>query len=349
MSGWTTPADLRATIERLWLRGALPSAVAAAAIGKGETGLGETRRGETRRGETQLTFPMRMPLKRPRASDLGAQYEDVKQWVRTLEAAAAEGNFDLEWEATNNRAIGHNRVPVAAAIASADAAVRVIGRSDEAVTLSEAAADTVARFPTLTSWVVTRAPQLLQHVADWPEILSALDWFVANPRSGRYLRQIEVAGLHTKFFETKRALFAELLDIVLPVDAIDASATGVAAFERRYGLIAKPTMIRWRTLDDRLAPSGLTRSVSAPRRVRPPGSCGRAHLHHRERGDIPRFPAASARNRDIRRWLWYRAPSRDPMAGCVTQQLLGGHRHARFRDPRPTACDPCRCQIHPDG
>ena len=99
---------------------------------------------------------------------------------------------------------------------------------------------------------------MLDHADDWERILDCLAWFRAHPRSGLYARQIDVAGVHTKFIEARKGLLAELLDIVLPPEAIEPSAAGARGFEARYGLRAKPSLVRFRILDERHAIAGLT-------------------------------------------------------------------------------------------
>lgn len=61
-------------------------------------------------------------------------------------------------------------------------------------------------------------------------MLAVLDWFTAHPRPGIYLRQLDIAGVDTKFIETHRGLLTELLDIVLPEETVDRGASGVSAF-----------------------------------------------------------------------------------------------------------------------
>ncbi|MFN2381448.1 MAG: Wadjet anti-phage system protein JetD domain-containing protein, partial [Guyparkeria sp.] len=78
------------------------------------------------------------------------------------------------------------------------------------------------------------------------------------PRPGIYRRQLEIPGVDTKFIEARRGLLAELLDAVLPVDAVDRSASGARGFDRRFGLREEPALIRFRLLDARLAIRGLT-------------------------------------------------------------------------------------------
>jgi hypothetical protein len=92
----------------------------------------------------------------------------------------------------------------------------------------------------------------LQNVADWDRILAVLLWFRQRPRSGLYLRQLDIAGVDTKFIETRKPLLSELLDVVLKPETDNRN------FEARYGLLSKPSQIRFRILDERLAIQGLT-------------------------------------------------------------------------------------------
>jgi hypothetical protein len=78
-----------------------------------------------------------------------------------------------------------------------------------------------------------------------------------------YARQIDVPGVHSKFIESRRRLLGELLDLVLPAEAVDAQALGAQGFEQRYGLLAKPALVRFRILDPRLRVAGLD-DVSTP-------------------------------------------------------------------------------------
>ena len=56
---WTTPADLRAQVQRLWDRGDLPRAAVSSAI----------------------PWPLRLILKAPSAADLSDRFEAVRDWV----------------------------------------------------------------------------------------------------------------------------------------------------------------------------------------------------------------------------------------------------------------------------
>jgi hypothetical protein len=70
MSDWTTAADIRARILREWQRGRLLTASL--------TG--------------EALYPWRLFLKGPNTSDLAAQFDAVRQWIRALSDGAKTEN-----------------------------------------------------------------------------------------------------------------------------------------------------------------------------------------------------------------------------------------------------------------
>ncbi len=231
MSNWTTPADLRARVLREWERGRL---------------LAASLRGEA-------VYPWRLTLKGPSSSELADRFEAVRQWIRELADGAntaGKPGYRLEFQEINHRQLGRNQVPVAAWLDGEADALALIGKRRDAARFQELAGTITQAFPALHDWLARRPLRVLEHGADWPRLLGVLDWIALHPRPNVYLRQIDVPGVHSKFIERHRALLAELLELILPADAIDATASGgVAGFERRYGFRAKPSLVRFRLLD----------------------------------------------------------------------------------------------------
>ncbi|MFZ9937767.1 MAG: Wadjet anti-phage system protein JetD domain-containing protein, partial [Luteolibacter sp.] len=108
-------------------------------------------------------------------------------------------------------------------------------------------------LPELLEWLAKRAIAALELAPDWPAILAAVAWVRDHPRSGLFLRQMDAPGVHTKLVEKHRSVISELLDRVLPADAVDATARGSSGFVRRYGFREKPERIRIRFLDSACA------------------------------------------------------------------------------------------------
>ena len=193
---------------------------------------------------------------------MSERFGEVQLWIRALEAdskAARGRGYELAWSEVNHRLLGRNRVPSGAIVQSEDDALAMVRRDAEAARFRGLFADTIARFPALGSWFLEQPLRALEHAAEWERVLAVLAWFLAHPRSGVYLRQIEAEGVHTKFVEDRKGLFADLLDRVLPPDALDTAAgLGASAFEARYGLRAKPALVRLRVLDRRCLVAGLS-------------------------------------------------------------------------------------------
>ncbi len=236
---WTRPADVHARVQRLWDRGRILAASF---------------------GGREALFPLGVPLRGPTAAELAGRFDEARRWIRELVEGSREtrgSGYELGWRDVDHRLLGANRVPASIVVPSEKDALALIGKERQAARFRALAERTVAAFPLLRPWLEARPLRLLEHADDWPRILAVLAWMNEHPRSGLYVRQLEIPDVDSKFIEERRGLLGELLDLVLPADAIDARSTGAAGFEQRYHLRSKPLLIRFRLLDERLRLSGL--------------------------------------------------------------------------------------------
>lgn len=239
---WTTPADLRAQVQRWWDRGELLAELAGAESG----------------------FPRRLPLKRPTASELASRFGAAREWIARLDGDAK--HYRVVWRTVNHRSLGANTVPAEIWIDTLDDALVFIGRRREADLFASLVTDTRERRPDAVPWLVKRPLRALALAKVWPRLLAVVDWLRDHPRPGCYLRQVDVPCVHTKFIEGHRNVLAELFDLTLPPAAIDATAAGAAGFCQRYGFRDKPLRVRFRLLDPRLAvfPTGTDQDITLP-------------------------------------------------------------------------------------
>ncbi|MDD5206324.1 MAG: DUF2220 family protein [Desulfobacterales bacterium] len=239
MSPWTKVEDLKIRLKKEWDRGRL---LAAALSG-------------------EALFPLRMVLKRPTSQELFNRYEDVKNWigglVRHSKPEKGKG-YDLEWLEVNHRQFGKNRIPLAAVFEREADALWFIGKQQEADSFRSFYPIVLESFPGARPWLEKTPLKTLDCAALWPRLQAVLKWLQAHPRPNIYIRQMEIAGVDTKFIEQHKKLLGELLDLVLPPGAIDECARGVSCFEQRYGFLSKPPQIRFRILDPSLYVHGLS-------------------------------------------------------------------------------------------
>ncbi|MEQ8230705.1 MAG: DUF3322 domain-containing protein, partial [Gammaproteobacteria bacterium] len=142
MNRWTTHADLRAHVERLWNRGDLLRALVV------ETG----------------AWPLRLRLKSPSAGDLSDHFEAVRGWVRAI--------FDtphvrIEWREWNHRVQGAQRLPAAVWLDTLQDALAFIGKERQAQRFEAVWESTAATQPRLLAWLSRRPLRALELSDRW--------------------------------------------------------------------------------------------------------------------------------------------------------------------------------------
>ncbi len=241
---WSSPDELRRRIESRWDRGQILAA----------------------RLTGEPLFPLYLPLKKPSPKALADEFNAVRLWVQTLIDGSRTRlgfGYEIEWKTINHRVHGRNQLPAAIVVPTEEDALRVLGKTRAAQRFSDLSEATLDRHPALANWLARKPLTLLQVADDWQRILAVLDYFCAHPRPKAYLRQLDIPGVDTKFIEAHRGLLSELLDRVLPEEAIERRVTGVKGFVCRYGLKEAPPLIRFRILDPALYVRGLS-DLSVP-------------------------------------------------------------------------------------
>ena len=226
---WSTPGEIREKIMRLWDRGDILSA----------------------RIRLESPFPLTLSLRRPGARDLLERFGEVREWIRSLEEGSQDGKglgYRIVWTTVNHRILGRNRIPLSVVIPTESDALHLIGRLKESTLWQGLFEQTLLLFPALSGWFLNSPMEVLDHLREWDRILAVLGWFSINPRPGLYLRQLDIPGVDSKFIESRRKIISELLDWILPENWIDQSVSGARGFERRYGLLEKPALLRFRLL-----------------------------------------------------------------------------------------------------
>ncbi|WP_168792187.1 DUF3322 domain-containing protein [Paraburkholderia aromaticivorans] len=225
---WTTPAELRTQVSRLWERGELLAGLATGAT----------------------LFPRRLVLKGPTSAEITERFEDIRQWSSALRATA---HCRVEMREFRHRVFGANALPVEVWIDSFEDAVALIGKQRDGVRFALLLDVTRAREPRLVPWLAKRPLRALELAEVWGRLLDVCVWLERHPRPGVYLRQIDIANVHTKFIEAYRGVLSELLDVVLPEETVDPVRSGLGQFAARYGFREKPLRIRFRVLDAKKA------------------------------------------------------------------------------------------------
>lgn len=224
---WTTTDNLARQVEKLWERGTILSSFV--------TG-------------TSI-FPLRLAFKAPSAADLRDRFGDVYAWVQKIRNAPCCRVVLREFR---HRIQGANFLPAEVWIDSAEEALRLIGKQSEASRFQSILDATRQQQPLLLDWLAQHPLRALAFDEEWDRFLEIVAWMRCNPVPMRYLRQVDIPGVHSKFIESNCGILSELFNILLPPGAIDFTATGEGKFEKRYGFLCKPPRVRFRILDPSL-------------------------------------------------------------------------------------------------
>jgi hypothetical protein len=234
---WTRPADLRAQVRKLWNRGEL---------------LGDLVTGGS-------LFPKRLVLKSPTSAEMADRFDEVRAWIAELRAMPY---CRVEMREFRHRIFGTNALPCEAWIDTLEDAAALIGKRKDAARFTALVDVTRKREPKLLDWLARRPLRALELADEWELLLAIAAWLENHPRPGVYLRQVDIPGVHSKFIEAHRGVLMELLDRVLPSEAIDQTASGVSQFARRYGFRDKSARIRFRVLDPEHSLLGLAQDIT---------------------------------------------------------------------------------------
>lgn len=205
-------------------------------------------------------FPLEISTRIPSGRELAERHGEVKRAIAALRTGCRSElgyGYRLVEEAIAHRQLGVQRLPVQAVLDDRDEALRIIGKVRDFARFVRLATETRAQFPELEGLLRSRPLAILELADEWPRLLRVCAYLREHPRPGCYLREIDLPGIDTKFLEAHKGMLADMLDAVLPSEAIDSEAKGIKAFERRFGFRHDPPGVRFRWLDASLAPLGI--------------------------------------------------------------------------------------------
>lgn len=185
-----------------------------------------------------------LPLHPPTEADALADEAVAIAWVRSWVSIPG-----VVWGSRRWASLGEQRVPERLLL-DVPALAAFVGRTAHWRTLSGRAGVLLDRWGDGVGPVLRRHARSLadQDEADHARLVAVVDWLLAHPASGLYLRQLPVAGVDTKWLERRISLVTAII-----------RAQGLEGL----GLREPPGLVRLRFGDSALAPGGL-HDLAAP-------------------------------------------------------------------------------------
>lgn len=198
------------------------------------------------------SWPLTITLGTPTETAALQQVDAVRAWAGAWRDWHGEG--ELCWCTPRWRVLGSQRLPDKLVLRNPSQVAAWAGELARWNRAVDREAVLIQRWPQL----VRRLGGLFNVLADYAEadflrLVDALDWLATHPASGLYPRQLPIAGLDTKWLESRRPVLAFLMACLRGPDA------DVTDFYALCGLRSMPVQLRLRILDPDLR--ALTRGI----------------------------------------------------------------------------------------
>lgn len=190
-------------------------------------------------GQWPLVIPLGLPDQKTALNNKAAVADWINHWRRWC------GVGELRWCWRDWPVLGRQELPEKFIFSQA---AQVMQWLDQSATWQQA----VQRYQCLTElWPQVQHPAVKYHellaeysAEDFISLQTVLTWLLRHPHSQLYVRQLPIAGVDTKWLESRRSLIIAFLQAIRNVDTTD--------FYELTGLKREPNLIRLRILDKKL-------------------------------------------------------------------------------------------------
>ena len=214
-------------------------------------------------------FPLTLPAGTVSAREMLENFSRVQTGVQMLQQkskSVAGAGYDIEYGEVNHRRLGTQKLPTRIHISTREDFLFIVKKQKEVSLFNNSLAWVQDGLPESLPLFQERPVLLLNYHGVMPGLIKVCRFFMAHPRPDKYIRELDIPGVDTKFIEAHRPVLKQMLDLLLSAHAINENVTTVAGhgFEKRFYLRYDMPLIRFRLLDTALiSPQGL-QDISTP-------------------------------------------------------------------------------------
>ena len=190
-------------------------------------------------------WPAEFSLGSPTEQEATSRLDDVRAWTEEWRAWAGPG--EVRWVARKWRNLGTQSVPERLVFQTPAELADFAGERARWYKMLGLSQELHAQWPQLKSGIARWANVLANFAdQDFARLVSMLRWIEGHPESGLYVRQLPIAGMHTKWIEQRTGIIASLLH------EIRGNTGDPAEFYATCGLRPLPEYLHVRILDPQL-------------------------------------------------------------------------------------------------
>ncbi len=156
--------------------------------------------------------------------------------------------YSIETQKQQKRSLKTQTLPTRIVLETPRDFLRLIDKESEFLHFQRDVALIREQIPQLEAWMLSSPKKVIEYHRDWLGLLTVCRYFLEHPRPRLYIRELPL-NVHTKFVEEHIGILRELLEHLLPAEAIIPDAP---TFQQRFGLREEEPLVHMRLLDDQL-------------------------------------------------------------------------------------------------
>jgi len=156
--------------------------------------------------------------------------------------------YTLAFQQVKTKYLGTQDLPTTIYFDTEQDLLKYLSKEKEVILFKENQEKIISTFPILKQWTIQNPSKIIQHPAEWDNLLKVCQYFKQTPVPNLYLRELPVR-VHTKFIERNQSILGELLDNLIPEYVNHQEKT----FEKRFNLKTSEKLVRFKILDKEIS------------------------------------------------------------------------------------------------
>jgi hypothetical protein len=156
--------------------------------------------------------------------------------------------YTLAFQQVKTKYLGTQDLPTTIYFDTGQDLLKYLSKEKEVILFKENQEKIISTFPILKEWTIQNPSKIIQHPAEWDNLLKVCQYFKQTPVPNLYIRELPV-GVHTKFIERNQSILGELLDNLIPEYVNHQEKT----FEKRFNLKTSEKLVRFKILDKEIS------------------------------------------------------------------------------------------------
>ena len=200
--------------------------------------------------ENSSLFPLEISLKKVQQKDIQSEYLLFTKELKQLQ----ESNLPLSYKEYNFKTLGVQRLPNSVKIERLEIFLSLIDREKEYALFVTNYQKIISNYATLEALFFHKPMLVLTYIDDWEKFFLIIDFFSLNKQKDKYIREISLKNIDTKYIEKHKKILDILLSNILQKEPL--SSISDFTFEKKYQLKYPQPQVRFRILDKDLYING---------------------------------------------------------------------------------------------